>query len=156
MKALLVSSAVLCILAFAAPASAEVTTNEVIPLQQTVFVPCANNGAGENVELTGQLHVLITFTINKNNVSGKVHFQPMGATGVGQTTGDKYQATGVTQDQFSGSLVNGKYEETFVNNFKIIGQGNNNNFLVHENFHITILQDGTVTVTHDNFSAECR
>ena len=62
----------------------------------------------------------------------------------------------VTQDEFSGSLVNGQFEETFVNNFRIIGQGPGNNFLIHENAHLTINANGDVTVTHDNFSAVCK
>ena len=42
----------------------------------TVFVPCALGGAGEVVDLAGPLHTLITFTINRNNVSSKFHFPP--------------------------------------------------------------------------------
>jgi len=45
---------------------------------------------------------------------------------------------------------------TFVNNFKIIGQGPNNNFLVHENLHVTINADGTLTAFVDNFSFTCQ
>jgi hypothetical protein len=68
----------------------------------------------------------------------------------------KYQATGVTQDYFKGAFNNGQFNQTFVNNFRIIGQGPGNNFLVHENFHLTINANGEVTATHDNFSVECK
>lgn len=140
----------------AAPAFAEVTTNEKQDFATTVFIPCADNGAGELVDLEGTLHVVLTFTINGKNVSGKSHFQPQGVSGTGQTTGDKYQATGVTQSTFKNSLQNGQSQTTFINNFRIIGQGPGNNFLVHETMHITINANGEVTVTHDNFSAECK
>ena len=83
----------------------------------------------------------------------KTHTQPQGISGQGLTTGDKYQATGVTQDQFN---VTVGQEETFVNNFRMIGQGPGNNFLVHETFHITINADGTVTTVVDNFGADCK
>jgi hypothetical protein len=89
----------------AAPVQAAVVVNESIDLNLVVFVPCANGGAGELVDLDGPLHILITFNINGNNVSGKAHFQPQGISGVGLDTGDKYQATGVTQDHFKGSFT---------------------------------------------------
>jgi hypothetical protein len=43
-----------------------------------------------------------------------------------------------------------------VNNFRIIGQGTGNNFLVHETFHITVNADGTMTASVDNFSVDCK
>ena len=62
----------------------------------------------------------------------------------------------MTQDHFSGSLSNGQFNQTFINNFRIIGQGPGNNFLVHENFHLTINANGDVTTVHDNFSVDCK
>src|SRR5213082_3095488 len=102
-------------------ANAAKQVNDRSEIDLTVFVPCAAGGAGELVDLSGPLHTLITFTINGNNVSGKTHFQPQGISGTGETTGDKYQATGVTQESFKGSFQNGQFGDTFVNNFRIIG-----------------------------------
>jgi len=140
----------------AAPAQAEVVDNETIDFDLVQFVPCANAGAGELVELNGPLHILTSITLNGNNLRGKTHFQPQGVSGVGQETGDRYHAVGVTQDYFRGSFRNGQFVETFVNNFRIIGQGHGNNFLVHENFHLTINASGELTTTHDNFRVECK
>jgi hypothetical protein len=73
------------------------------------------------VFLTGNLHVLLRFTMDQaGGIHVASHFQPQGIIGVGQTTGDKYQATGVTQDQFNAKVG---VEETFINNFRIIGPG---------------------------------
>ena len=138
------------------PANAAVQENDTTVINLTVFIPCADGGAGETVDLTGPLHTLITFTISGNNVSGFFHFQPQGISGTGETTGAQYQATGVTQESFKNSLQNGQVNETFVNNFRIIGQGPGNNFLVHETLHFTINANGAVTVSHDNFSADCQ
>ena len=52
--------------------------------------------------------------------------QPQGISGTGETTGDKYQAIGVTQETFKGSFQNGQANDTFVNNFRIIGQAPGN------------------------------
>jgi hypothetical protein len=139
-----------------AKAATSITSNEQINIELSVFVPCANAGAGEIVQLIGTLHVLTTFTINGNNVRGKYHYQPQGISGIGLTTGDKYQATGVTQDEFKGSLVNGQFEETYINNFRIIGVGKDNNILFHENSHLTITANGVVTTVIDNIKDECK
>ena len=142
---------------FTVPANAAKQVNDFSDIDLTVFVPCAAGGAGEVVDLSGPLHTLITFTINGNNVSGTAHFQPQGIAGTGETTGDKYQATGVTKDSsFKLSFQNGQANQMFVNNFRIIGQGPGNNYLVHEEAHITINANGIVTVLHDNLSVVCK
>ena len=131
-----------------------VTTNFQQPIDLTVFVPCARGGAGELVTLTGSLHILFVTTIDdRGGFHSKFHFQPQGVSGTGLITGDKYNATGETQQTFNGRVG---FEFTFVNNFKIIGQGPGNNFLAHENIHVTVLPDGTVTANVDNFRITCK
>jgi hypothetical protein len=137
-------------------AHAAVQVNDSTNISLSVFIPCAAGGVGEVVDLTGSLHSLVSFTENANNVSGYFHFQPQGVGGTGETTGAQYNGTGVTQQSFSTSLQNGQANLTYVNNFRIIGQGPGNNFLLHETLHITFNADGTVTVFHDNFSFDCK
>jgi hypothetical protein len=141
---------------FTMPANAAIQVNESTQITLSVFVPCAAGGAGEIVDLSGPLHVLMTFTINGNNVSGRFQFQPQGISGTGETTGLSYQGTGLTAENFTTSLQNGQATLTFINRFDIIGQGTNNNFTVHETAHFTFNADGTLTVFFDNFSIECR
>jgi hypothetical protein len=130
-----------------------VTTNEMIPYQDSVFVPCANDGAGEWVDLSGTLHVLFHTTVHDSAFHTKAHYQPQGVTGIGRITGDKYQATGVTQDNYNGNVGT---QHTFVNNFRIIGQGSGNNLLVHQLVHMTVNANGEVTASVDNLSVECK
>lgn len=153
---LLVATLVVAAVA-AGVASARVTQNDV---NQTIpwsdFIPCANGGAGEGVSGTIDLHLLVTSTVNGNNVSGKFHFQPQGSDLVGSVSGDTYQATGVTQGTFKGSLQNGQFTETDVNNYRLIGHGPGNNLLVHEVSHITVNAGGDVTVEFDRPSVDCK
>jgi hypothetical protein len=139
------------------PAFAAATTfreNIREPLDLFVFVPCAAGGAGEFVHLTGTLHILLVTTINSSGgFHSKYHFQPQGITGYGEITGAKYQGTGVTQGTFNGRVG---FEATDINNFRIIGQGPGNNFMIHSTFHITVRPDGTVTAFVDNFSVRCK
>jgi hypothetical protein len=159
MKKLLVLTGIVSVLAFAAASSSNgapaetFTVSTTFPISFVVFVPCANGGAGEDVFLSGNLHDLFHITINDNSLHVKVHDQPQGISGTGLTTGVKYQATGVTQEEFNTSFG---VTDTFVNNFRIIGQGPGNNLLVHDNFHITINANGTVTAIHDNFRVDCK
>jgi hypothetical protein len=139
----------------ARPGSAGVIVNEAVPFSETFSVPCANGGAGEDVLLTGFLHVLVAA---KQDGSGGlhtvVHFQPMGLAGTGLTTGDVYRATGMTGETVNGIDI--PFEDTFVNNFRLIGPGKGNNLLVHELFHVTINTQGVVTVEFEKLSEDCK
>jgi hypothetical protein len=142
-------------MAASAPGAATtVTASQSFPLDLVVFVPCAAGGTGETVELSGNVHELFHLT---SNASGgfvtKILSNAQGMSGVGSTTGAQYRGTGGTQRQLS---INAGVEDTFVNTFQIIGQGPGNNFLVHQNVHITINANGDLTVVHDNFSIDCR
>lgn len=134
------------------------TINLQVPFNQTVLVPCANGGAGELVDISGTLHILLHITIsNSGRITVKEHFQPQGVSGIGQTTGDTYRATGVTQQTTTLDDNDGApFEFTFVNNFRIIGQGPGNNLLVHQTIHLTINANGEITAFQSNISSECK
>jgi hypothetical protein len=148
--------ALLLTLSAVPPAAAEVTENDKIPVEIDLDIPCANGGAGELVSLTGNLHVLMTFDINGNVIRGRFHDQPEDIKGFGSVTGDRYEATGVSQGQFKASLQNGQAIVSFINNFRIIGQGTGNNFLVHQNVHMTINANGDLTTVVDQVRADCK
>jgi hypothetical protein len=156
MKKKLVFLVTVLVLLAGLPAYSAVDTNISIPVAISVFVPCAVGGTGEVVTLSGDLHILISTTVNANHISLYTHFQPQGVSGVGSVSGDKYQGTGVTRTSIEADVVSFPFIETFVNNFRIIGQGPGNNFLLHQNIHITVNANGTVTASVDNFSVECK
>jgi hypothetical protein len=137
-----------------AAAAQTFTRVEEIPVDETLFVPCAAGGAGEEVHLTGKLHHLVHFIINS---TGGVHFKfqssDQGISGTGLTTGDKYQRTGATNSDFNAKVGE---QSTVVDSFNIIGQGNGNNFLLHVTLHITVNANGTVTAEVFDFSVECK
>jgi hypothetical protein len=134
-----------------------VTSNLKVPITLAQFVPCANGGKGETVVLSGNLHMIAHTTINANNAHIMTSFNPQGVSGVGLKTGDKYQGNGVTH-QVVNVPVNGSSPNnvTFVNNFRIIGQGPGNNYLVHQNSQITVNANGTITVDKTHLSVVCK
>lgn len=152
--------AVALLLSMAGPGGFGAATTSTIstsfPISISVLVPCAAGGNGEVVDLGGSLHVVFSITANGNNVHINSLANPQGVSGVGETTGDKYQATGETRSDMNFDVVAFPLNVTFVNNFKIIGQGPNNNFLVHENLHITVNANGALTSFIDNFSFTCQ
>lgn len=132
-----------------------VTTNEEVPLDLDVWVPCACDGAGEWIRLTGRLHELSHTTIDANGgFHVQIHSQPKDLKGEGLTSGDTYQGTGIYRWNHSGDSL--PYEYTFVWNFRMIGQGPGNNLLVHESAHITINANGVVVTDFSDFRAECK
>ena len=137
------------------PGSNSFSSSVVVPVNIGVYVPCARDGAGEFVMLSGNLHSLYHFT---DDGAGGFHVMsennPQGVSGTGSITGDKYQATGVTLSHFNTSGL--PFNQTYVNNFRIIGQGPDNNYLVHQTYHITVNAKGQLTAMVDNFSVECR
>jgi len=143
------------LLAFSlAPIAHAQTDQGRIEYDEYVFVECANGGAGEEVHLTGYLHVTFSQTFdNAGGVHVKMHANPQGISGIGQTTGDTYRGTGVSKTQFN--LKVGE-QSTIVDNFNIIGQGPGNNLLVHSTFHITVNANGNLTAWVDNSHSECR
>jgi hypothetical protein len=137
-----------------AAASGGVEENFRIPIDLFVLVPCANGGAGEVIAMSGNLHVLFNILADGNGgFHLKSHSQPQGISGAGQVTGAKYQAVGVTQEHQN---VTAGANLTYVNNFRMIGQGPGNNFQVHETFHVTINANGQLTVSHGALRVTCK
>jgi hypothetical protein len=121
------------------------------PLDMYVYVPCALGGQGEDVLLSGNLHALFHLTFDANGgFQGAFNDNPQGVSGVGSASGIKYQGTGVSHSNFTGKIGSA---ETFVNNFRIIGQGAGGDILIHDLYHVN--GNGTVTADVGNVSAEC-
>ena len=135
------------------------TENVKLPINELVFVPCAAGGAGEFVLLSGDLHMLFHVTLDgAGGVHLKEHANPQRVSGTGLTTGDRYRGAGATQFQLNGRFSGPaqRFETTTVNNVRIIGQGPNNNLLLHQNLHVTVNANGEVTAFVDNFRVECK
>jgi hypothetical protein len=141
--------------AVSAPAAATtqrattVTTNEVVPLELTVLIPCVP----ETVSVSGRLHI-VTHTTEKPDGSFHVvsHFNPQRVRGIGDSTGHTYRGTGATHTVLN---VNAGVQETYANNFRFLGQGRASNYTLHENVHITVKPNGEVTSLVDNFKVTC-
>jgi hypothetical protein len=132
-------------------ASARATT-EKIPFD---IVLAPEEACGEAIHLSGTLLAQFRTTeTSGGNLAVGFHFNPQGITGVGLTSGATYHATGETQGTTT-IKAKGGISDTFVNNFKIIGEGSAQNFLQTDVFHLTVNANGDVTATVERSMIRC-
>jgi hypothetical protein len=153
-KKLAVLAAVAAVaLAAANMAQAAVSSNVSVPLATSTFVPCADGGAGEVVNLTGSLHILATSTVDSaGGVHGTLLFNPQDVSGVGSVSGVAYRGTGGTLSTFTSNVG---VVTTLVNNFRIVGARGAATLQVHENVAVVVDANGTVTATVDHLLVTC-
>jgi hypothetical protein len=70
-------------------AAQTITTVEKIPIDHTSFSPCAADGAGEEIQLTGEANIVSHVTLdNTGGGHTNLHVNFKGVIGTGLTTGD--------------------------------------------------------------------
>ncbi len=144
---------ILVILALTMAANAAVTQNIKIPIDQILSGPCT----GEDIELTGELHLLSTLTEDgAGGYHAKYHANYAGVSGVGLTTGTKYQINGGFNTEYNIAADGFPSETTAVANYGLIAPGKGNNYKGHALFHITVNANGEVTAEIDSFEVECQ
>lgn len=141
-------------LVVAVSAQAGVTTNEQASIGYAGYVPCANDGAGELLLGTIDVHTLASETVDGNHDAWQFVFERHGEL-VGQITGDMYRLAGVEHGSYTQSLDTEHSTLTYVNRYRLVGPGQGNNLVVRETAHITIDADEAVVVERDDFGVDC-
>ncbi len=124
-----------------------------VPFNQTYFVSCANGGAGEDVELKGNLNVAFKYTVNDNRYTLSYNSNAQGLTGTGLITGDRFVGSGGTQGSQSGTLSGDQISNTFTEQLRITGAGGS--FIVKYKFHVTVTPDGRFTSAISDDQSTC-
>lgn len=136
-----------------APAQAAVTTNVSISWP---FGPQDNFCTGELLEFSGDVHFLVTATVNDNNVSGKFHGNFEGVSAVGLSSGITYQAHDSRNGEFKASLQNGNAVTSEEETFSLVAPGGGNNLEFIFVLHMTFDANGNLTATKLDSSGICR
>ena len=132
------------------------STSQTLPFKRTLWISCANDGLGEKVALQGELEIRTHTTEDENGgVHMSSHVRPSGVVGVGEITGLKYRGTGGTFEGEGYAAAGYPKVYSFVNNFRIIGQGPGNNLLMHMTIHQTMNEDGELTADVDLINSGC-
>lgn len=132
------------------------TENSIVsePYASTLFIPCANGGAGEDVNLTGTVRIVRQEIYNNQRFTFTLHAIPDGITGVGLSTGDTFTAIGGSQSTVTGTIeYGGQYSATYIQQMRFTGQGVS--FVVKYKFHVTVTSDGEISTRIDEEEIEC-
>jgi len=127
---------------------------ELAPYASTLFIPCANGGAGEDVTLTGTIKIVRQEMYNNQRFTFTLHAIPDGITGVGLSTGDNFTAIGGSQTAVTGTIeYGGQYSATYIQQMRFTGQGIS--FIVKYKFHVTVTSNGEISTRIDEEKIEC-
>jgi hypothetical protein len=141
----------------ASSASAGIVANRTEPFETVAFATCAAGGGGEEVQLTGKQHILLTETTDPN---GKLHshfsMNQQNVVGVGLTTGDRYRYVDVRSTTVTISNISPPQTWTDTIEFHLIGQGTGSDIVAHVTFHFTVDANGILRVEVIKGFFECR
>ncbi len=101
---------------------------------------------GTGCENAEDIHVSGTLNVVSITANGKpiLQFHPQGVTGIGETTGTTYRATGGTI--IIGDPDNDGETHTYVNNFNLIAtKPSGISSIEHQVLHITVNAQGVIT-----------
>jgi len=124
-----------------------------VPFETIVFVPCANGGAGEDVQLTGFTNFIYGLVYTDRGFSMLYHDNVHQVTGIGLSSGESFVASGGTNGTVQGVWYSTQWVGNTTTQMKIVGQ--NTMFTVIYKHHITVSQDGSVTVNNTEQTADC-
>lgn len=130
------------------------TSIVAVPYDRTLFVPCANGGAGEYVHITGSTNFQYTISWTDHGFTFGYHGNTYKIEGVGLTSGEKFVGSANTEGQVFGSWVNSQWLSTFVDQLRLISSSTS--FIVKNNYHVTVTPDGEVEVKFRDQEAECK
>jgi hypothetical protein len=130
------------------------TENVKLTLLKAEYNPCADDGAGETVVLSGELHEVARIKVEKDGGwRMDVHMNPQGVKGVGMTTGTEYRASGVTRSTHkveAGETIEVK------SRFRMISQGSSPDFHYELTTLVSVDANGTLLAVVAEDSYTCR
>lgn len=156
-RALFLLGAIASLAAFAlgaTPSQAAVTTNVSIPWP--FGNPQENFCTGELLNFSGDIHILVSETVNTNMVSGKFLINSQGVSAVGLSSGIKYQSHDSINGEFKASLLNGNAVTSNEETFSLVAPGGGNNIEFIFVLHMTFDANGNLTATKVDSSGVCR
>lgn len=125
-----------------------VTIDRKIPFDQVVSTPCAD----KEIRLTGDLQAQFRVKSGADGSYVEADFNSEGITGVGVTSGNKYQAAGTGHFDSDGPA---QLEFTYTISFVLNRPGTYDSVMVHANLRITLKPKNEVTVVVSSVNIDC-
>jgi len=131
-------------------------------LSDSLFTfPCSADGEplpeedGELIEVEGAVYERMTLhTDGAKGLHYRVNTMPVGIRGVGLVSGEEFRITenSLTIARQRLTALSGTYQDRF----KLVGKDTRRTYWLVSKGHYLIAADGTVKVSRDSFSTECR
>ncbi|NOR35061.1 MAG: hypothetical protein GQ579_10310 [Bacteroidales bacterium] len=116
------------------------------PQDIRIFVACANDGLGEWISGTIDVHVVI-------DNAGSYIAHPQGQYVTGEDTGIKYRAVGATIVRFENYIGNGAIASSIVNRMLMVGKGTQWYLKSHVQF---VMNSSGIVVYKTDFEITCK
>jgi hypothetical protein len=148
-----VVTVILSLFGLPATASAAISSSHVEQVDFSWFVPCANEGAGEDVHFIGEKYYFSTVAFDETgDAHVTFHARMQGVTGVGLSSGDTYRVVGL-----STVVINTTSAYTFEaqSMSRFVGPGPDNDFVVRDLFHFTLDPDGVLRAQALAYEVTC-
>jgi len=135
--------------------SAASTSNDQQDFDMTTLGIQVSGCTGEQLKVVGGIyHLDIHSILNNNNLSVTEHVNAQNFKLVGAVTGTTYTGS-VSYDQtFNTSLTDGKLVNKETQSILVSTPGGKNNVLIKIDVHVTLNNQGTLTVYIDNFRTD--
>ena len=136
-------------------ANAQSVSMKDVIVDYSLFIPCGNNGMGENITGSLPMHVVLHF--NKDGFMTKFHYQLQGGVFIGEQTGMVYHSTMVNQAMVKAEEptdCNGAYTFTYIVHFRYVGKGVQ--FFAKGGHRTTVNANGDMTVDIDRWTIGCK
>jgi len=129
------------------------TSIVAVPFETNLFVPCANNGSGEDVILSGKRNFVYQIEWDENGFTLVYHDNIHQGTGTGLSSGDTFSVSGVTNGTVRGSWVSNQWSGSMVQQLTVVG--NNTVFKVNYKLQLVVTPDGKVSVDTREETVDC-
>jgi len=124
-----------------------------VPFEETVFIPCANDGAGEEVSITGTTNFVYQMNWNDRGFNLVYHENSRHITGTGSSSGETFVGSEGTNGTVMGAWTNNQWIGTTIQQMKLIGR--NTSYIVRYKYHLVVTPDGVVTVNMKEQTIDC-
>ncbi|HEX4849224.1 MAG TPA: hypothetical protein VFV08_00390 [Puia sp.] len=125
-----------------------------VPFEDTLFVPCANSGAGERVVISGNMHYVYQLAWNDQGFHLVYHENTRQVIGIGLTSGDRFVASDGMQGTVTASWVNQRWIGTTDSHLRLVGK--NANYSVDYKDRLVVTPDGKVVVDITDVTIDCK
>jgi len=125
-------------------------------IESVEWVPCAANGAGEYVNVSGQLHYHMHRIQDGNGVYHlEIRANTSQLTGTGATTGDSYRGSESEHVTARAADYYGRQSLRIAENFRFVALGGGANFTIRYDTHVEVDASGNTVLWVESQRISC-